>query len=330
MNIIEQNIEKLIPYENNPRNNDDAVDQVAESIKEFGFQQPIVVDKENVVIVGHTRLKAAKRLGLETVPVVVADELTDEQAKAYRLADNKTNEIATWNFDILNEELLGICHVDMSKFGFDMSALANELVAEEDDYIPDDNIEAKVEKGDVWQLGNHRLMCGDSTSEEDVETLMGGATADLVFTDPPYGVNYSGGLTIKDGIITENGRSKIENDSLNYSELYNFLCSAFSNIKKYTRLKAPIYIFYGQGRTREFLNAFHDVGLKQRSILVWHKINGGFGNFMAQYMNAYEPCIYGSNGEAVDWYGPTNEKTVWDIEKEKDSTLGGKRKHFFT
>lgn len=189
MNIIEQNIEKLIPYENNPRNNDDAVDQVAESIKEFGFQQPIVVDKENVVIVGHTRLKAAKRLGLKKVPVVVADELTDEQAKAYRLADNKTNEIATWNFDILSEELLDICHVDMSKFGFDMSTLADELVAEEDDYIPDDSIEAKVEKGDVWQLGNHRLMCGDSTSEEDVEMLMGGVKADMVFTDSPYGIN---------------------------------------------------------------------------------------------------------------------------------------------
>lgn len=198
MNIIEQNIEKLIPYENNPRNNDNAVDQVAESIKEFGFQQPIVVDKENVVIVGHTRLKAAKRLGLKKVPVVVADELTDEQAKAYRLADNKTNEIATWNFDILNEELLDICHVDMRKFGFDMSALADELVAEEDDYIPDDNIEAKVEKGDVWQLGNHRLMCGDSTSEEDVEILLGGATASLLLTDPPYGIDIVKGSKMGD------------------------------------------------------------------------------------------------------------------------------------
>lgn len=176
MKIIEKNIKDITPYENNPRNNEDAVEKVAESIKEFGFQQPIVVDKDNVVIVGHTRLKAAERLGLDKVPVVVADELTEEQAKAYRLADNKTNEIATWKFDVLNEELLDIGQIDMSKFGFDMSALADDLVAEEDDYVLDGNIEAKVKQGDIWQLGEHRLMCGDSTSVEDVDSLMGGGT----------------------------------------------------------------------------------------------------------------------------------------------------------
>lgn len=208
MNIIEQNIEKLIPYENNPRNNDDAVDQVAESIKEFGFQQPIVVDKENVVIVGHTRLKAAKRLGLKKVPVVVADELTDEQAKAYRLADNKTNELASWKFELLDEELLGIGQIDMGKFGFDMASLTDNLVAQEDDYIPDENIEAKVKEGDIWKLGDHRLMCGDSTSSEDVEILMGGATADLVFTDPPYGMKKE-----SEGVL---------NDNLNFDDLLDF------------------------------------------------------------------------------------------------------------
>lgn len=189
MKIIEKNIKDITPYENNPRNNEDAVEKVAESIKEFGFQQPIVVDKDNVVIVGHTRLKAAERLGLDKVPVVIADELSEEQAKAYRLADNKTNEIATWKFDVLNEELLDIGQIDMSKFGFDMSALADDLVAEEDDYVLDGNIEAKVKQGDIWQLGEHRLMCGDSTSVEDVETLMGGVQADMVFTDPPYGMD---------------------------------------------------------------------------------------------------------------------------------------------
>lgn len=189
MNIIEKNIKDIKPYENNPRNNEGAVEKVAESIKEFGFQQPIVVDKDNVVIVGHTRLKAAERIGLDKVPVVVADELTKEQAKAYRLADNKTNEIATWKFDVLNEELLDIGQIDMSKFGFDMSALADDLVAEEDDYIPDENIEPKVKQGDIWQLGEHRLMCGDSTSVNDVEALLGGVQADMVFTDPPYGMN---------------------------------------------------------------------------------------------------------------------------------------------
>ena len=189
MKIIEKNIKDITPYENNPRNNEDAVEKVAESIKEFGFQQPIVVDKDNVVIVGHTRLKAAERLGLDKVPVVVADELTEEQAKAYRIADNKTNEIATWKFDVLNKELLDIGQIDMSKFGFDMSALADDLVAEEDDYVLDGNIVTKVKQGDLWKLGGHRLICGDSTDITVIDRLMDGVKADMVMTDAPYGVS---------------------------------------------------------------------------------------------------------------------------------------------
>lgn len=150
---------------------------------------------------------------------------------------------------------------------------------------------------------------------------MDGLKADMIFTDPPYGVAYTGGFKIDDGRIKSNGKKQIKNDALNYEELFDFLLSAFKNIKDFSKEKAPCYIFFTHSRTREFLNSFSKAGLKQRSIIIWHKIHGGFGDFMAQYMNAYEPCIYGSNGETVEWYGPSNEKTIWEIEKENKCDL---------
>jgi DNA modification methylase len=152
-------------------------------------------------------------------------------------------------------------------------------------------------------------MCGDSTKAEDVARLMGEDKADMCFTDPPYGVSYEGGMN-------DVKRKQIKNDALRGDGLYNFLVPVFENIKAYTIQKAGIYIFYAHSNTLQFINALFDVKLKQRSILIWKKVGGGFGDFMAQYMNAYEPCIYASNGETVNWYGPTNEKTVWEMEKE--------------
>lgn len=143
----------------------------------------------------------------------------------------------------------------------------------------------------------------------------------MVLTDPPYGVAYTGGSTIENGKIKSNGKKQIKNDSLDYKNLYLFLYDVFSNLKASTNPKSAFYIFYAHSRSREFLNAFYDAGLKQRSIIIWHKTSGGFGDFMAQYMNAYEPCIYGSNGDSVNWYGATNEKTVWDMDKEKKCDL---------
>ena len=128
-------------------------------------------------------------------------------------------------------------------------------------------------------------------------------------------------MQIKDGKIASNGKQMIKNDEMDYSNFYNFLYDAYKNIKENTKEKSAIYIFYAHSQSRAFLNAFYDVGLKQRSILIWHKTSGGFGDFMAQYMNAYEPCIYGSNGETVNWYGASNEKTVWDMDKEKKCDL---------
>lgn len=150
---------------------------------------------------------------------------------------------------------------------------------------------------------------------------MQGVNANLVFTDPPYGVSYTGGMKIEQGKVKSNGKKQIKNDALDYDNLYQFLYDVFTNIKMFTDEKTPLYVFYAHSRSREFLNAFYDAGLKQRSIIIWHKTSGGFGDFMAQYMNAYEPCIYGSNGESVNWYGPTDEKTVWDMDKEKKCDL---------
>lgn len=220
------NINELIPYENNPRINEAAVDAVANSIKEFGFKVPIIIDKNNVIVAGHTRLKAAQKLGLEEVPVIIADDLTDEQVKAFRLADNKVGELAEWDFSKLEEELKNI-EMDMSPFDFDMKELSKEFDKNkevvEDDFDVDEAFEQIDEpitqQGDVWLLGNHRLMCGDSTSKDDVETLMNGQKADLVFTDPPYGMN----AVSKSGVLSKTYGTDIMNDDTNEVAINSFL-----------------------------------------------------------------------------------------------------------
>lgn len=174
MKVQNVSIQNVKPYPKNPRDNDAGVDAVANSIKEFGWQQPIVVDNDNVIIVGHTRYKAAKKLGMKQVPVVVADKLTDEQAKAYRLADNKTGELTGWDDDLLNDELDGILDIDMSDFGFELDIPGDEEEVQEDDFDEEVPEEPKSKLGQIYQLGRHRLMCGDSTNPEMVKKLVGG------------------------------------------------------------------------------------------------------------------------------------------------------------
>ena len=209
-NIVYKETKDLIPYANNPRLNDNAVDAVAASIKEFGFKVPIVVDRDNVIINGHTRLKAAHKLGLKQVPCIVADDLTPEQIKAFRLADNKTSELAEWDMDKLDIELGEIPDIDMSAFGFDIEIDDIEEVPEvKEDEAPEvKDGDPKAKLGDIYQLGRHRLMCGDSTKQEDVDKLMNGVKADLVFTDPPYGMKKE-----SEGVL---------NDNLNYDDLLDF------------------------------------------------------------------------------------------------------------
>lgn len=202
MQIEELELSDIKPYEKNPRKNDEAVKYVAESIKQFGFKVPIVIDKNNVIVCGHTRYSAAKKLKLKRVPCIMADDLTDEQIKAYRLADNKTGEFAEWDLDLLNLELedLNFTDIDMSDFGFDLDLEDEEepKEVEEDDFEEELPEEPKAKLGDIYQLGNHRLMCGSSTNEADVAKLIDGEKARVLFTSPPYSDmrEYEGGKNL--------------------------------------------------------------------------------------------------------------------------------------
>lgn len=236
------------PYGNNPRNNAAAVKPVANSIKEFGFQQPIVVDKDGVIIVGHTRYKAAKLLKLKEVPVVVADQLTDDQVKAYRIADNSTGEVAVWDVPLLTAEIQGLDY-DFSDFGLDVAVQQADGDAEEDDYeleLPADPV-CKI--GDIWQLGRHRLMVGDSTDPRYVNALMGGEQADLLVTDPPYNVDYEG----------SNGK-KIQNDSMDESQFRQFLLQAYCCAIDACRTGAAAYIFHADTEGEAFRAMFREAG----------------------------------------------------------------------
>lgn len=186
-------IDEIIPYINNPRHNKEAVDLVAASISEFGFKNPIILDSKNVIVAGHTRFAAAKKLGLKEVPCIMADDLTEQQIKAFRLADNKVAEAATWDMDLLKIELDGITDIDMSNLGFDDISLSDEIGeghsdVNEDD-VPEKPDEPNTKVGDIYQLGKHRLICGDSTDVAVIGRLMDGAKADMVLSDPPYGMN---------------------------------------------------------------------------------------------------------------------------------------------
>ncbi len=221
MQIVEKKVTELKAYEKNPRKNDNAVGPVAESIKQFGFKVPIIIDKDNVIVAGHTRLKAAKKLGMKTVPCIVADDLTPEQIKAFRVADNSSAQIASWDLELLKDELMDL-DFDMSIFGLEKEIkdieriFAPEIIEDEVPEVDEKNIITKP--GDIWQLGRHRLMCGDSTKEEDVAKLMNGNKADIEFTSPPYNAGASAKLS--GNTPSKNSKYLSNNDDLdNYDEL---------------------------------------------------------------------------------------------------------------
>lgn len=316
MQVEAKSIDEIKPYENNPRDNDDAVDAVANSIKEFGWQQPIVVDNEGVIIAGHTRYKAAKKLGLKHVPVVVADNLTPDQVKAYRLADNKTAELADWDMDLLNEELDQIRDIDMSQFGFDD---LDSLELEDADTAKDDNFdeatpaEPKSKSGQIYQLGRHRLMCGDSTNKSDVKALMGGYQADLLLTDPPYNVDYTG---------KKKTAMKIANDHLKGDDFYKFLYSAFDCAKENMKDGAAYYVWYASGTPMSYVfnKALNDVGMKVRQQLIWEKNQIVIGR--QDYQWQHEPCLYGWNEDGSHaWYSDRKQSTVLHFDKPQRSDL---------
>lgn len=252
MEIVEKKLTEIQPYMNNPRKNDASVDAVAESIRQFGFKVPLVVDAHGVIITGHTRFKAAKKLGLEVVPCIVAADLDDEKVRAYRLADNKVGETSDWDLGLLAEELGDIFTLDMSDFGFDLSDEKKPDEIEEDDYDQAVPVKPKAKLGDIYLLGNHRLMCGDATSPEDIQKLMGGREADLLVTDPPYNVNYEGGT--KDKL-------KIMNDSMEDVAFQNFLTDAFKAATAAMRPGGAFYIWHADSEGYNFRVAAKKAGL---------------------------------------------------------------------
>lgn len=302
--MVMRAVEEIIPYTNNPRINDGAVEHVANSIREFGFKNPIIVDGSGVIIAGHTRLKAAKQLGLDEVPVIVADDLNEEQVKAYRLADNKTGEIATWNDDLLQlemSELIG--DFDMSEFGFDMDDF-DLFDTPEDDFVVEVPEVPKAKSGDVYQLGRHRLMCGDSTSKEDILKLMAGDVADMWLTDPPYNVDYTGATA---------DRLTIINDNMTDSDFRKFLMNSYIIADSVMRDGAVFYIWHGDSEGYNFRGACRDVGWEVRQCLIWNKNRAVMGR--QDYHWQHEPCLYGwKQGAAHSWHSDRKQTTVLEFD----------------
>ena len=319
MNIINIELKKIKQYENNPRKNDEAVGPVAESIKEFGFKSPIIVDKNNVIVAGHTRYKAAKRLKLKEVPCIVADDLTEEQIKAFRLADNKVGEIAEWDSDLLNMELESISF-DMSSFGFNILNEEEEKEIEEDEYDLEEKLEnieePKSKIGDIYQLGNHRLMCGDSTKEEDVQKLMNGNKADMVFTDPPYLMGFTGNVHA-DGSKSFNAKhGTIKNDKMSRKDGDNFILKIFENIQKFN--KGAYYVcFYRLGLDYIF-RALDKLDNQYKALIIWNKGNHTLSN--SDYMSKYEPIVYGWFDSHL-FYGNRSNFDIWDIQRTQKNEL---------
>ena len=305
MNVQEIKLKDIKPYENNPRKNDDAVPYVAESIKQFGFKVPIVIDRNGVIVAGHTRYKAAKQLKMKTVPCLVADDLTDEQVRAFRLADNKVAEQAEWDFDLLDDELAQILDIDMDAFGFlnDIDEKTEE--ANEDDYEINPPEEPKAKLGEIYQLGRHHLMCGDSTILNDVEKLMGGARADMLLTDPPYNVNYEG--KTKDKL-------KIQNDKMQNDKFRQFLADAFLNADTVMKPGAVFYIWHADSEGYNFRGACFDIGWKVRQCLIWNKNSMVMGR--QDYQWKHEPCLYGwKDGAGHLWASDRKQTTIINFDK---------------
>lgn len=317
--IKEVPIGDVKPYENNPRDNDGAVEATANSIKEFGWQQPIVVDKDMVIIAGHTRLKAAKQLGLKHVPIVVAD-LSEEQAKAYRLADNKTGELADWDMGLLDDELAEIADIDMSDFGFDLDIPDDGEEAQEDDFDEEVPEEPKSKLGQIYQLGRHRLMCGDSTKAEDVKKLVGGVQCDLLLTDPPYNVDY-GGESMADKKRSKTRKDEtIKNDYQDDKQFLGFLTSALSNGFNSMKSGASFYIWYAQSQSIAFYEACRASKLSVRQQLIWNKNSMVVGR--QDYQWKHEPCLYGwAEGGSHSWYSDRKQTTVLNFDRPTHSDL---------
>lgn len=315
MQIYDKPLGWLTPYENNPRNNDEAVEPVANSISEFGFKVPIVATPDGEIINGHTRWKAAKKLKLKTVPVIIADDLTEEQVRAFRLADNKVAEIAQWDIELLLSEIESVDNLDMTLFGFtDSDYTLDDFEDEETGTdISEDEIESEgdsvssVEYGDIYQLGRHRLMCGDSTSAGDMKELVNGEKIDLYVTDPPYNVAYEG--------KTEEAMT-IQNDSMDDASFRKFLRDAFEVADQHLKPGGAFYIWHADSEGLNFRAAVKETGWLLKQNLVWVKNSIVLGR--QDYQWKHEPCLYGWK-DGASHYFIDNRSLATVIEEDEEN-----------
>jgi DNA modification methylase len=319
MKILEVKIEEVKPYLKNPRKNQ-AIEKVANSIKEFGFRQPIVVDKDNVIIAGHTRFAASKFLGLKKVPIHVADNLTETQIQAYRIADNRVAQDAEWDASLLGSELeeLSKLDFDLDLLGFETNEIDNLIINNtptslvDEDEVPEYTLEKpKAEKGKVYQLGRHRIMCGDCTDPEDVAKLMGDTKANMIFTDPPYNADYS-------SRVDKNRRKAwggIMNDNLSNKHYAIFITKALINLDENIEDGGAVYICTDWKSYITIANAF-EVNWKQKSMLIWNKNYFGLGTY---YRTKHEIIIFGVKGDKFNtWNAEHDEMDVWDEDRERN------------
>lgn len=316
MNIIIKKTSELIPYVNNPRKiSDIAVTKVASSIKEFGFKVPIIIGSDNVIVTGHTRLMAAIKIGMDEVPCIIADDLSEAQIKAFRIADNRVSEESEWDLELLNIEIEGLNDFDLDILGFDEKELNNitprdEVV--EDDYeieLPENPIS---KRGDIWLLGNHRVMCGDSTTD-DVKTLMDGKQADFVFTDPPWNVNYG---------ATDNPRWKqrtIMNDFMGTDDFKMFMETAFGKMASVSKEGCMTYVVMSAQEWGNMMLSLAGNGYHWSSTIIWNKDHLVLSR--KDYHTKYEPIWYGWKDGQSRLHPLTDRKQsdVWDFDRPQRS-----------
>ena len=311
MKIKVTNIAEIKPYGRNAkRHPDDQVKQIADSIQEFGFNQPIVVDKEGVIIVGHGRYLAAHLLGLGEVPVLEVD-ISEDKAKAYRLADNKLNE-SDWDMTLVVSELKELY---ANNFNIELTGFSHALLLDtdgKDDDVPALPLKAKSAVGDLYEMGAHKLLCGDSTKKESYAKLMQNAKADMVFTDPPYNVNYKGS--------GQKTSTKILNDKMTDASFRVFLIDAFKSMHDAVKGGAGLYIFHSDKTQLIFEDALNVADFHVKNQLIWNKPAGGLG--MGDYRSKHEPFFYaGVSGKQPNFYGDRTNVTVIDFQKTEQQLL---------
>lgn len=307
---------KLIPYVNNARTHSaEQVNKLRSSLREFGFVNPVIVDKDYGIIAGHGRVLAAKEEGIDEVPCVLVDYLTEAQKKAYIIADNRFAQDAGWDEELLRIEIESLQgeDFDISLTGFEADEIAdlfkdgNDKEVQDDDYDLSAALEkaAFVEKGDVWTVGRHRLMCGDATSADDVSKLMDGRKANLILTDPPYGVSFQS----SDGL-------SIQNDSIRGEDFYQFLLSAMQNMASVLENGGAAYVFHADTEGLNFRKAFVDAGFHLAGCCIWVKNSLVLGR--SDYQWQHEPVLYGflQNGKHP-WYSDRKQTTIWNFDKPK-------------